>query len=159
MWLGGQVSVSACSYLNFMETPGSGDRGGHQQFLDHTAVLHSWALAEHMTSCRLTALNFLLLYGLQAGSSYMLCANMMWGRKERKTKGNQPVPKWNRKGSPKKELCSRMPCTVPSAFFKASSHGSSRCPSPSSPGRQQKWQVLSTTPKLVLKWKVCQIIS
>lgn len=56
--LGGQVIISACRQLNLTGMPSSGDRGGHQQLLDHTTVLHSQALPEHTASCRLKALYF-----------------------------------------------------------------------------------------------------
>lgn len=56
--LGGQVIISACRQLNLMGMLSSGDRGGHQQLLDHTAVLHSQALPEHTASYRLKALYF-----------------------------------------------------------------------------------------------------
>jgi len=117
MWLGGQVNISACSHLNLMERPGSGDRGGHQKFLDHTAGLHSRAPPEHTSSFRLTAHHFPFPHGLHINAEVSCsplapltcCVQRQWGERRKGKKGNQPISKWSRKRSQK----SRAPgCTA-----------------------------------------------
>lgn len=164
MWLVGQVNVSACSHLNLMEMPRSGDRGGHQRYLDHTAVLHSWAPPEHTTSCRLTALHFPFPYGLQANvevscsplaSSYMLCANTMRGKGGKKNQRKSACPKMEQKGESKKSRAPGCPtqCTMPSLRPHPMDHQDvHHLP----PGEAAEAAGTEHCPKLVLKWKVCK---